>query len=91
MIVYHCDSNTILQAPFSNRKNKHRIKAYNSIMKILADRGHKVDVQILDNKVIAEFKRSIVDDWGAAYQLVPLNVHQRNISDKSIRTFKAHF
>ena len=32
-----------------------------------------------------------MDDWGAAYQLVPLNVHQRNISEKSIRYFKAHF
>ena len=33
MIAYHCDSNTILQAPFFNRKDKHRIRAYNSIMK----------------------------------------------------------
>ena len=33
MITYHCDSNTILQAPFVNRKDKHRIRAYNSIMK----------------------------------------------------------
>ena len=29
MIAYHCDSNTILQAPFVNRKEKHRIRAYN--------------------------------------------------------------
>ena len=29
MIAYHCDSNTILQAPFVNRKDKHRIRAYN--------------------------------------------------------------
>ena len=32
MIAYHCDSNTIIQAPFFNRKDKHRIRAYNSIM-----------------------------------------------------------
>ena len=25
MIAYHCDSNTIIQAPFANRKDKHRI------------------------------------------------------------------
>ena len=25
IITYHCDSNTILQAPFDNGKNKHRI------------------------------------------------------------------
>ena len=32
MIAYHCYSNTILQAPFVNRKYKHRIRAYNSFM-----------------------------------------------------------
>ena len=53
MIEYHCDSNTILQAPFANRKNKHRMQSYNSIMKRLADPGHQVDVQILNNKVSA--------------------------------------
>ena len=33
MIAYNCDSTTILQAPFVNIKDKHRIRAYNSIMK----------------------------------------------------------
>ena len=53
MIAYHCDSNTILQAPFTSRKNKHSIRDYNSIMNHLDDCGHQVDVQILDNKVSA--------------------------------------
>ena len=75
MIAYHCDSNTILQAPFVNRKDKHRIRTYNYIIKRLADQGHQVDVQILDNKVSADFKRTIVEDWSATYQLVPPNVH----------------
>ena len=91
MVSYHCDSDTILKAPFSSRKDKHRIRAYSSIMKRLADRGHKVGVQILDNEVSAEYKRVIVDDWGATYQLVPPNIHQRNTAERSIRTFKAHF
>ena len=51
MIAYHCDSNTILEAPFVNRSDKHRIRAYNSSMQKLADRGHHVDIQILDNEV----------------------------------------
>ena len=91
IIAYHCDSNITLQAPFANRKNKHRIRAYNSIMKRLDDRGHQVDVQLLDNEVSADFKRTIVDDWAATYQLVPTNVHRRNISERAICTFKAHF
>ena len=32
-----------------------------------------------------------MDDCGATYQLVPPNVHQRNISERAILTFKAHF
>ena len=32
-----------------------------------------------------------MDDWGATYQLVPINVHQRNIYKRAIHTFKAHF
>ena len=91
MIAYHCDSNTILQAPFSNIKYKHRIRAYNYIIRRLSDRVHQVDVKILDNKVSADFKINIVEDWGDTYQLVPPNVHQINISERSIRTFKAHF
>ena len=62
MIAYNCDSNTILQAPFVNRKYKHRIRAYNSIMPKLSDRGHHVEVQILDNEVSAELKKTIVKD-----------------------------
>ena len=58
MIAYHCDSNTILQSPFVNRKKKHSIRAYNSIMQSLADTDHHVDVQILDNEVIADSKKT---------------------------------
>ena len=75
MIAYHCGSKQILQAPFVKSKYKHSIRAYNSIMRRLADRGHQVDVQILDNEFSVYFKRNIVEDWCATYQLVPPNVH----------------
>ena len=51
LIAYHCDSNTILQAPFVNIKDKHRLRACNSIMQRLTEKGNLVDVQILDNEV----------------------------------------
>ena len=38
MIAYNCDSNNTPQASFINRKYKHRIRAYNSIMRRLANR-----------------------------------------------------
>ena len=91
MIAYHCDSNTILQAPFKTKGDKHRIEAYNSIMSRLKARGHKVDLQILDNEVSAEYKRVIEEEWHAKYQLVPPEVHRRNIAERAIRTFKDHF
>ena len=91
MIAYNCDSNTIIQAPFVNRKENHRIRTYNSMMQKLADRGHHVEVQIMDNKVSAEFKKTIVKDWGDSYQLVPPNVHRINVAERAIRTVKAHF
>ena len=91
MIAYHFDSNTILQAPFVNRKDKHKIRAYNSIMQRLADRGHHVEVQILENKVSAEFKRTIVKYWDAIYQLVPPNMQRKNVAERAIIPFKAHF
>ena len=69
----------------------HRIRAYNSIMRHVDDRGHQDDVQILDNEVSEYFKITIVKDWCATYQLVPPNVHQRNIAERAIRTFKVHF
>ena len=64
---------------------------YNSIMRCLAYRGHQVDVQILDNKVSADFKRTIVEDWWTIYQLLPPSVHWRNIAERAMRTFKARF
>ena len=70
-----------MQSPFVNRKEKHRIRAYNYIIQRLADMGHHVEVQILDNEVSAEFKKTIVKDWGASYQLVPPNVHRRNVAE----------
>ena len=63
MIAYHCDSNTILQAPFVNRKYKHIIRAYSSIMQRLTKKVHRVDVQILDNEVGIEFRKTIVNYW----------------------------
>ena len=91
MIAYNFDSKTILQSLFVNRKDKHRIRAYNSIMQKLVDRGHHVDIQILDNEVSTEFKKTMMKYWGATYQLVPPNAHRRNIAERAIRAFKAHF
>ena len=60
-------------------------------MQRLDDKGHHVDVQILDNEVITYFKNTIVEELCATYQLVPPNVHIRNVAERAIHTFKANF
>ena len=59
-------------------------------MHCLADRGHHVDVQILDNEVSTDFKNTIVGYWCATYQLVPPNVHRRNVVEKYISVHSKH-
>ena len=60
-------------------------------MRRLFDRVHQVDVKILDKEVSADFKINIVEYWCATYQLVPPNVHIRNIYERAIHTSKANF
>ena len=60
-------------------------------MRRLANRGHNMDVKILDREVSTDFKKTIVEDWCATYQLVPPNFHRRNLAERAICTFKAHF
>ena len=50
MIFFRCDSNTILQALFKTKADKHRLAAYNSIWSRLKPLGHKVDLQTLVNE-----------------------------------------
>jgi len=91
MLAYHCDSNAILVEPFQSRADRHRIPAYTRLMSRLQARGHTVDHQVLDNECSAEYIRTITEDWKATYQLVPPNVHRRNLAERAIQTFKAHF
>ena len=91
MLAYHVDTNVILVEQFSSRNDHHRLAAVNSIMANLANRGQDVNLQILDNECIAAYKLQIEEKWVAKFQLVPPDVHRRNISERAIRTFKAHF
>eukprot|EP00804_Cyclotella_cryptica_P022924 CCRYP_018758-RA/>CCRYP_018758-RA protein AED:0.17 eAED:0.24 QI:0/0/0/1/0.5/0.33/3/0/705 len=91
MLAYHCDSNAILVKPFQSRNDRHHIPAYSRLMTRLQARGHTVNHQVLDNEASAEFIRTITQDWKATYQLVPPDIHRRNLAERAIQTFKAHF
>ena len=53
--------------------------------------GHSVDLQVLDNKASEAYKLAITKKWGCNFQLVPPDVHHRNVAERALRTFKAHF
>jgi hypothetical protein len=91
MLAYHADCNVILVEAFESRHDRHRIAAYNRIMERLKLGGHSVDLQVLDNEASEEYKTAITEKWGCKFQLVPPDVHRRNVAERAIRTFKAHF
>jgi hypothetical protein len=91
MIAFHADGNLILQQAFKSKSDHHQIAAYNTIMTCLAARGLSVDLQILDNKVGAEYKEAITFKWNAKFQLVPPDMHCQNRAERTICTFKDLF
>ena len=91
MLAYHVDTNTILLEPFQSLQDRHRIAACNRIMTRLKTRSHTINLQILYNEAIQAYKHTIQDTWVCTFQLVPPHFHLRNIDERSIRTFKAHF
>ena len=91
MLAYHVDTNVILVDPFASCHDRHCLAAADRIMANLTKRGHGVNLQILDNECSSAYKLQIEEKWGAKIQLVPPDVHRRNIAERAIRTFKAHF
>ena len=91
MLAHHVDTNVILVEPFASCHDRHRLAADDRIMANITKRGHGVDLQILDNECSAAYKLQIEEKWGAKIQLVPPDVHRRNIAERAIHTFKAHF
>ena len=68
MIAYHYDPNLILAKPFTSRKDKHRLLAYDKLMRRLRNNKLTVYLQILNNEASAEYKRAIKEKWNANYQ-----------------------
>jgi hypothetical protein len=91
IIAFHANGNLILQQTFKSKSNRHRIAAYNAIMTCLAARGLLVDLQILNNKASAAYKKAITFKWNAEFQLVPPDMHCRNQAERAICTFEDHF
>ncbi|KAL7481119.1 hypothetical protein ACHAW6_006805 [Cyclotella cf. meneghiniana] len=90
MTMVEIDANAILVEPMKNRTGGKMIRAYMALLGRLKRRGIKPKKHILDNEASDEFK-SIIEENGMTYELVPPDMHRRNIAEKAIQTFKDHF
>jgi hypothetical protein len=84
------DSNGILQEPMKNCTSGKMIQAYQCLIDRLERAGITPKHHILDNKCLEEFKATIKKN-NMMHQLVPPHIHHRNLAEKAIQTFKAHF
>ena len=90
MVLAHPDSNGILQEPMKNCTSGEMIHAYQKLINRLKSTGITPKHHILDNECSADFMQTIRDN-NMTYQLVPPHNHRRNMAEKAIQTFKAHF
>ena len=90
-ILYDTNSNHISAEQIKDRSSTHIEQAYKKISNILQTVGIKPSLHILDNEASASYSKLIQKYGDAKIQFVPPNVHRRNIAERAIRTFKAHF
>ncbi len=90
MVLIEIDSNAILVEAMKNRTAGEMIRAYLVLVTRLSNAGVKPKMHILDNECSEEFKAQIRKN-NMTFQLVPPHDHRRNIAEKAIQTFKAHF
>jgi hypothetical protein len=90
MVLVHPDSNGILQELMKNCTASEMIQAYQCLIDRLKSAEITPKHHIMDNECSKEFKATIKKN-NMTYQLVPPHNHQRNLAEKAIQTFKAHF
>jgi hypothetical protein len=90
MVLVHINSGRILVAAIKDRMAGKMIRAYQSPINHFKKQVIYPKHHGLDNECSAEFKATIKKNH-MTYQLVPPHNHRRNIAEKGIQTFKAHF
>ena len=90
-ILYDTTSNHIFAEPIKDRTSTHIQKAYTKITTILNEAGISPTMHILDNESSKTYAKLIRNNQQTKIQFVPPYMHRRNIAERAIRTFKAHF
>lgn len=90
MVICEINGNAPLAAAMKKRTEGEIVKTYLALIQQLKNVGIKTKHQILDNEEPDEYKQTIKNN-GMTYQLVPPDMHWRNIAEKAIQTFTDHF
>ena len=88
--MYEYDSNAVIVRPLCNRTASEITRAFQSVIHYLNARGLRPRLHTLDNEA-SSILRDYLRSEEVEYQLVPPHIHQRNASERAIRTFKNHF
>ena len=90
MISYDYDSNNILAELLKLSTSLHINNAYQTMSKLLCNRGLTPKMHVLDNKC-SKVLKEYMEEENETFQLVPPHLHRWNAAERSIRTFKNHF
>ena len=90
MVFYDMDSNAILAQPMKSKTSTELNAMVVKMIYKLARRGFKPKYYVLDNEM-SELVKSTFRELEIIFELVPPGMHRRNIAERAIQTFKAHF
>ena len=90
MVGYDYDTNAILVQPTKTRNAAELCNATMAILDQLERSGHKTILHIMDNEA-SDFLKHALIKHKITYQLVPPHLHRRNMAERAIQIFKAHF
>ena len=89
-VLYEYYSNYIMITPIKDKKKTTTIEAFKKQLNTLKRCGLKPKLQKLDNEA-SQLLLEYINDENIDYQLVPPHMHQRNLAERAIQTFKSHF
>ena len=89
MVLYNYDSNAIIADPLKLRSEHELVHANSALHTYLSNRGLTPYVQMLNNECPAGLK-TVMQNTGVNFQLVPLHLHRTNAAELAITTYKEH-
>ena len=84
--IYHAGLNAVIVENFQLCHDRHRLATFYRIMARLQQKGHGVNLQIMDNDAREAYKLLINEKWRHTFQLVPPSMQRHNAAEQAIRT-----